>query len=170
MDHALNAAERYLALRPGELRLELEDLYADYAACLDEERFEDWPEFFSDPCLYKIVPRENFERGLPLATWLCESKGYLADRVTAIRKTAVYAPRYVRRMVNGIRVLGWTNAVLKVRASYLAVETLQDELTRVFNAGQYRDKVVVENGRLKFREKLCIFDSLLVPNSLIYPL
>jgi len=170
MEHALNAAERYLALRPGELRLELEDLYADYAACLDEERFEDWPEFFSDPCLYKIVPRENFERGLPLATWLCESKGYLADRVTAIRKTAVYAPRYVRRMVSSIRVLGWTDAVLEVRANYLALETLQDELTRVFNTGQYRDKLVVEDGKLKFREKLCIFDSLLVPNSLIYPL
>jgi 3-phenylpropionate/cinnamic acid dioxygenase small subunit len=166
----LSAAERYLALSAGELRLKLEDLYADYAACLDEERFEDWPEFFSDPCLYKIVPRENFERGLPLATWLCESKGYLFDRITAIRKTAVYAPRYVRRMVSGIRVLGWTDAVLEVRASYLALETLQDELTRVFNAGQYRDKLVVEDGRLKFREKLCIFDSLLVPNSLIYPL
>jgi len=166
----LTAAERYLALGTGELRLELEDLYAGYAACLDEERFEDWPEFFADPCLYKIVPRENFERGLPLATWLCESKGYLADRVTAIRKTAVYAPRYVRRMVSGIRVLGWTGAVLEVRANYLALETLQDELTRVFNAGQYRDKLVVEDGRLKFREKLCIFDSILVPNSLIYPL
>ena len=166
----MNAAERTPALSAGELRLALEELYADYAACLDEERFEEWPEFFTDPCLYKIVPRENFERGLPLATWLCESKGYLADRVTAIRRTAVYAPRYVRRMVSGIRVLGWTDAVLEVRASYLALETLQDELTRVFNAGQYRDKLVVEDGKLKFREKLCIFDSLLVPNSLIYPL
>lgn len=166
----MKAVEHYLALSGGELRFALEDLYADYAACLNEERFEEWPEFFTDPCLYKIVPRDNFERGLPLATWLCESKGYLADRVTAIRKTAVYAPRYVRRMVSGIRVIGWTGAVLEVRADYLAVETLQDELTRVFNAGQYRDKLMVEDGRLKFREKLCIFDSLLVPNSLIYPL
>ena len=166
----MTASERYLALSAGELRLELENLYADYAACLDEERFEDWPGFFTDPCLYKIVPRENFERGLPLATWSCESKGALADRVTAIRRTAVYAPRYVRRMASGIRVLGWTDAILEVRANYLALETLQDELTRVFNAGQYRDRLAVEDGRLKFREKLCIFDSLLVPNSLIYPL
>lgn len=166
----MNAAERYLALSAGELRVALEDLYAEYAACLDEERFEEWPEFFTDPCLYKIIPRENFERGLPLATWLCESKGYLVDRVTAIRKTAVYAPRYVRRMVSGIRILGWKDAELEVRASYLALETLQDELTRVFNTGQYRDKLFVEDGKLKFREKLCIFDSILVPNSLIYPL
>ena len=166
----MNAAERYLALGARELRLELEALYAEYAACLDEERFEEWPEFFTDPCLYKIVPRENFERGLPLATWLCESKGYLLDRVTAIRTTAVYAPRYVRRMVSGIRILGWSGEVLEARANYLALETLQDQLTRVFNAGQYRDKLVVEKGELKFREKLCVFDSILVPNSLIYPL
>jgi 3-phenylpropionate/cinnamic acid dioxygenase small subunit len=166
----LNPVQRYLSLSAGELRLELEDLYAGYAACLDEERFEDWPEYFTDPCLYKIIPRENFERGLPLATWLCESRGYLADRVTAIRKTAVYAPRYVRRIVSGIRVLGWTEVVLEVRANYLALETLQDELTRVFNTGQYRDKLVVEDGKLKFREKVCVFDSLLIPNSLIYPL
>ncbi len=171
----MSAAERYLTLNSRDLRLELEELYAAYTACLDEERFEEWPEFFVEQCLYKIVPRENFERGLPLATWLCESKGYLADRVTAIRKTAVYAPRYVRRMVSGIRVLGWKETVLEVRvlevrANYVALETLQDELTRVFNTGQYRDKLVVEEGRLKFKEKLCIFDSLLVPNSLIYPL
>ena len=150
--------------------MKLEELYAAYAACLDEERFEDWPEFFVEGCIYKIVPRDNFERGLPLATWLCESKGYLRDRVAAIRKTAVYAPRYVRRVVSGLRILGWQDDVLEVRANHLALEALQDELTRVFNPGQYRDKLVVEAGKLKSREKLCVFDSLLVPNTLIYPL
>jgi 3-phenylpropionate/cinnamic acid dioxygenase small subunit len=162
--------EDFRALPRRELRLELEALYADYTGCLDEERFEDWPDFFTDDCLYKIVPRENFERGLPLATWLCESKGYLEDRVVAIRKTSVYAPRLIRRLVSGIRILGWSGEELEIRASYAAFETLTDELTRVFNVGQYRDRLLVEGGRLKFREKLCIFDSLLVPNSLIYPL
>jgi 3-phenylpropionate/cinnamic acid dioxygenase small subunit len=76
----------------------------------------------------------------------------------------------MRRMVSGLRVLGWKEGMLEVRANYVALETLQDELTRVFNTGQYRDKLVVEEGRLKFKEKICIFDSLLVPNSLIYPL
>jgi 3-phenylpropionate/cinnamic acid dioxygenase small subunit len=166
----MTAPEPYLSMSSGELRLALEELYAEYIACLDEERFEDWPGFFTDPCVYKIVPRENFERGLPLATWLCESRGYLLDRVVAIRKTAMYAPRVIRRMVSAIRVLGWDREALEVRANYLALETLQDELTRVFNAGHYRDILVVEDGRLRFREKVCVFDSALVPSSLIYPL
>lgn len=166
----MTAAERYLNMSAGELRLELEALYADYTAALDEERFEDWPGFFTEHCTYKIIPRENFERGLPLATWLSESRNNLHDRVVAIRKTMVYAPRYMRRLVTGIRMLGWEGDALQVRASYLALETLTDEITHVFNTGQYRDRIVVEDGRLRFREKLCVFDSLLVPNSLIFPL
>lgn len=166
----MSAPERYLNMSANELRLELEGLYADYAAALDEERFEDWPDFFTEDCTYKIIPRENFDRGLPLATWLSESRNNLLDRVVAIRKTMVYAPRYMRRLVTGIRILGWDGDALQVRANYLALETLNDELTRVFNTGQYRDRIVVEDGRLKFREKLCVFDSVLVPNSLIFPL
>src|SRR5690242_4382182 len=170
MSSPMNPAERYPALGVGELRLKLEELYAAYAACLDEERFEEWPEFFTEDCLYKIVPRENFERGLPLATWLCESKGYLKDRVVAIRKTAVYAPRYIRRMVSGIRILRQEGDEIQVRADYAAFETLLDELTRVFNVGIYHDVIAREAGSLKFRQKICVFDSALVPNSLIYPL
>jgi 3-phenylpropionate/cinnamic acid dioxygenase small subunit len=166
----MTAAERYLNMKVHELRLELEELYADYAACLDEDRFEEWPEFFTEDCVYKIIPRENVERGLPLATWLCESKGYLLDRVVAIRKTMMYAPRYMRRLVTGIRILGWKDGVLEVRANYLALETLLDDTTRVFNAGQYQDKLIVVGERLKFCEKVCMFDTTLVPNSLIYPL
>jgi len=166
----MDTIEAYRALNSRELRLELEALYAAYAHCLDEERFEEWPDFFVESCLYKIVPRENFDRGLPLATWLCEGKGYLADRVTAIRKTAVYAPRYVKRLITGILVLGWNAEVLETRANYGAFETLLDEPTRVFNVGCYHDRIVVENGTLRFKEKICVFDSLLVPNSLIYPL
>ena len=153
-----------------DLRLELEELYAEYVACLDEERLEEWPEFFTDDAVYRIVPRENFERDLPIATLHCESKGYLRDRVVAIRRTAVYAPRYIRRLVSNIRVLGWQDAHLEVRDNYAAFETLRDELTRIFSVGRYHDTLVVADGRLKFKEKLVIFDSELIPNSLIYPL
>lgn len=166
----MNAVERYLKMNARELRLELEELYAAYAGCLDDERFEAWPEFFTDDCVYKIVPRDNFERGLPLATWFSEGRGGLLDRVVAIRKTMMYAPRYVRRLVTGIRIIGWEGDTLAARATYLALETLLDEPTRVFNCGEYRDKLVAAGDRLKFKEKLCVFDSLLVPNSLIYPL
>lgn len=166
----MGAAEHYLRMGVRELRLELEELYADYVGCLDEGEFERWPEFFTERCVYKIIPRENYDRGLLLAAWLCESKGMLKDRVAAIRQTSLYAPRLMRRMVSNIRVEGWEGDALCVQANYLALETALDEATRVFNAGKYVDRLAVDSGRLKFKEKLCVYDSVLVPTSLIFPL
>ena len=166
----MTATANFQAMSRRDLRLELEELYADYVACLDEERFEEWPEFFTDDAIYRIVPRENFERGLPIAMLHCETKGYLKDRVVAIRQTMVYAPRYMRRLVSNIRILGWQDGELKVRTNYAAFETLRDEVTRVFSVGRCHDTLVDSGGSLKFKAKLVIFDSELVLNSLIYPL
>ncbi len=160
----------FAALSARDLRLELEDLYARYAGCIDDRDLDAWPEFFTERCVYKIIPRENYRRGMPLATWLSESKGMLKDRVVTIRQTSTYAPRYQRHLVSCIRVGGWEGAALHVRANYLVLETLVDDVSRIFNAGEYIDTLVQEEGRLKFREKLCVFDSIVVPNSLIYPL
>ena len=46
----------------------IQQLYADYAAAVDSGNWDSWPEFFTEQCTYKIQPRENFERGFPLAT------------------------------------------------------------------------------------------------------
>ena len=152
------------------LRLELEDLFAAYAACLDDGELERWPEFFTDDCRYEIVPRENFERGLPLAVLRCESKGMLIDRVAALRRSSVYAPRALRHLVSGVRVTSIEGDVVRSHANYVVLQTLSDEPTTVFNAGRYLDRVVRADGVLKFAERLCVYDSVLVPGSLVYPI
>ena len=166
----MSAIEPLLQIDPRDLRLRLDELYADYAACLDDEEFERWPEFFTEVCIYKIVPRENYDRGLPIAAWLCESKGMLQDRVAAIRDSSTYAPRYMRHIVSSIRAKSWQDGALSVQANYVVLETLIGDLTRVFQSGRYLDRLVVEDGRLKFREKVCVFDSVLVVNSLVFPI
>ncbi len=153
-----------------DLRFEVEELYYNYIECLDDDELERWPDFFIDDCLYKIISRENFERGLPLATMFCESKGFLQDRVVAIRQTSMFGPRSMRHLVSNIRVKGQEGGVIRVQANYAVFETVIDEHTRVFNTGKYLDKLVRDSGRLKFKEKLCVFDSVLIPASLIYPI
>jgi salicylate 5-hydroxylase small subunit len=152
------------------VRYEIEELLAEYAATLDAMDLERWPEFFTEQCLYEVIPRENYDRGLPLAIMRCESKGMLKDRVVAIRETMMYEPRYMRHMISAIRVTGESVEGITVEANYAVFETLVDELTRVFNVGRYLDRIVREAGQLKFAEKHCVYDSVLVPNSLIYPL
>ncbi len=74
-------------------------LYADYTSAVDNGEWDRWPEFFTDDCLYRIQPRENHERGLPLATLSLESKGMLKDRTYGIRETLFHDPYYQRHIV-----------------------------------------------------------------------
>jgi len=152
-----------------ELRDEIEALYADYAEALDDGELERWPDFFTEDCLYKLVPRENWERNLPIALMFCESKGMLQDRVAAVRNTVVYAPRSFRHLIGQFRIQAETPERIRVRANYVVFQTLVDDLTRIQNAGKYLDLIVRTPEGLRFSEKICVFDSVLVPNSLIYP-
>jgi len=152
-----------------ELRYEVEAFYADYAAALDDTELERWPDFFTEDCLYKLVPRENWERNLPVALMLCESRAMLRDRVTAVRNTAVFAPRTLRHFITQFRIAEETPERLRVSANYMVLQTRVDDLTRIQNAGRYLDLIIRTETGLHFNEKCCVFESVLVPNSLIYP-
>lgn len=153
-----------------ELRLEIEGLYTAYAATLDDDDLDAWPDLFTEDCLYQVIPRDNFDRDLPLALIRCESRAMLRDRVTAVRETTMFEPRYVRHLISNIRVSSETDGVIEAQANYAVFETMTDAYTRVFNVGRYLDKLVREDGRLLFSEKRCVYDSVLVPNSIIYPI
>jgi salicylate 5-hydroxylase small subunit len=152
------------------LRLEIEDLYARYSACVDSGSLADWPDFFIDDCVYRVIPRENFERGLPLATLSFESKGMLRDRVYGVTQTLFHQPYYQRHIVSGLRILGEEGGTVRCEANYLVIRTKLSEPSEVFNAGRYLDKIVRTEGGLKFAERLCVFDSELIANSIIYPI
>jgi 3-phenylpropionate/cinnamic acid dioxygenase small subunit len=149
---------------------ELEELYARYAEALDDGPLEDWPEYFTANCLYLIIPRENYERGLPLAIMRCESRDMLKDRVTAVRETMMYEPRYLRHHVTNLRVVSEATDEVEAVANFSVIEVLPDELPRILMVGRHRDRLRrEEDGQWRFCERLCIFDSTLVPNSIIYP-
>ena len=152
-----------------ENRLRIEDLYAEYAACLDDARFEAWPDYFTQDCSYRIVARENYDRGLPLALLACESRGMLVDRVYGITQTLFHEPYYQRHIVSGLIVTAEDDGY-RVRANYVVVQTKVGALPLVYSAGRYVDRVVEVDGSLRFAEKLCIFDSELIANSMIYPI
>ena len=150
-------------------RFAIADLYANYAAALDEQRYEDWLDLFADDCRYTVQPRENYDTGLPLATIRLESKGMLKDRIHGVTETLYHAPYYQRHIIGGQRIRadgnGW-----HVEANYLVIRTHSDQPSDILNAGRYIDRVISEDSALKLARKLCVFDTELIPNSLIYPL
>ena len=154
---------------PSDDRFRIEDLYARYAACLDDRRFEEWPDFFTDDCTYRIVPRENYDRGLPLATLSFESKGMLRDRVYAVTETLFHEPYYTRHLVSGL-MIDVDDPGYRCRANYLVVRTKAGAPSELYSTGRYVDHIIDDLGTFLFQKRICVFDSELIPNSLIYPI
>ncbi len=148
----------------------LTQLYADYAAIVDAADWDAWCELFTEDGVYRLVPRENHERGLPLATLAFESKGMLKDRAYAIRETLFHDPYYQRHIVGAPRVLRVEGDTIHSEANYAVFRTKLSQLTTVFNVGRYLDKIVATPQGLKFASRLAIYDSELIPNSIIYPI
>ncbi len=149
---------------------ELVQLYADYAYAVDSGDWNLWPDFFVDDCSYRLVPRENHERGFPLATLSFESKGMLRDRVYGIRETLFHDPYYQRHVVGAPLVRSATETRIESEANYAVFRTKLNELSTVFNVGRSIDTVVRTPQGLKFESRLVVYDSEMIPNSIIYPI
>jgi len=151
---------------------ELVQLYGDYASAVDSGHWDLWPGFFTDECSYRLQPRENHERGFPLATLSFESKGMLEDRVYGIRETLFHDPYYQRHVVGApiVREVLQPGEAWRCEANYAVFRTKLGELSTVFNVGRYLDLVVRTPEGLRFKERLCVYDSEMIPNSIIYPI
>ena len=164
-----------IAVAPGlnassTLRECLADLYGAYDEALGEGQYERWPEFFTETCVYKITSRENYDAGLPIGLISAESRAMLTDRVAAIRKTMLYAPRIMRNLTAGIVLRAIEADGMRLTASFAVFQTLLNEPSAVFLCGRYYDRVVEDGGELRFAERICVTDATLVPTSLIFPL
>jgi salicylate 5-hydroxylase small subunit len=145
-------------------------LYSDYAQAVDSGDWDLWPEFFTEECLYKLIPRENYERGFPLATLLFESKGMLKDRAYGIRETLFHDPYYQRHVVGAPLIRSATAERFECEANYAVFRTKLSQESTVFNVGRYIDVIVRTPEGLKFSSRLCVYDSEMIPNSIIYPI
>ena len=164
-------------------RLEVESLYADYAACLDADRLEEWPEFFTEDCHYRVTSAENYKAGLPLGLIYASSKAMLQDRVSALRQANIYEPQRYRHLISGIRIERrpipvplsgedgvWSDDALDLSASFLVVRTMQDGGMILFAAGRYLDRAIRTEAGWKFVSKIVLLDSRQIDTLLAIPL
>ena len=148
----------------------IQQLYANYASAVDSGQWDLWPEFFTEQCVYRLQPRENYDRGFPLATLSLTSKGMLKDRVYGITETLYHDPYYQRHVVGAPMVRKVEDGRIYSEAHYAVFRTKYDKESTVFNVGRYLDIIVQTSDGLKFAERLCVYDSEMIPNSIIYPI
>src|ERR1700728_2160333 len=130
-------------------RLGIGELYAAYADCIDDDRLEEWPDFFVDDCRYLVTDRESHEAGLRHGVIYCVSKGMLADRVTSLRRVLMFEKHRYRHVTGLPRLLSVAGGVAPAGTTLFCARIRHDGETSLFATGRYLDRIDV--GIIPFR-------------------
>lgn len=141
-----------------------------YARVLDTDRLEEWIELFVEEGVYKVLPRENAVRNLPLAIVLCEGRAAMTDRIRSLREANIFNEHYPRHMVSNIQVLAQRDGVFDVSAAYAVFQTNLEGQSRLFSIGEYQDRIVFRDGTAKFLSRIALCDTFSIPNLLAIPI
>ena len=153
-----------------DLRLDVQEFYARYAECLDGGRLQQWPEFFLESCVYRITTRRNLRLGPEEDLVFLSARTAMIDRIVAIGQSEDYEPHTQRHTISNFRIQAASEQELRAQANFQILRTFPEGRTEYFVSGSYSDRIAVSAGRLNFREKICVLDSDVPPDSLIYPI
>ncbi len=153
-----------------ELQYRVQELAARYADCLDQGRFEEWPGFFTDACIYKIISSENHEQGLPLGVIDCDSRAMLEDRITALRQANIYEDHRYRHILSTTLIGPREGDQVRAETSYQVVRIMRDGAAMLFSTGRYLDRIIAQDGELRFAERIVVFDGKRIDTLLVIPL
>ena len=151
----------------------VERLLADYAGTIDDDQLEQWPEYFTQDCVYRILTRDGYRNRWPAGVLHCEGRGMLGDRILSMRRANIFEPHWYRHLVTSTRLKaeipaseggGW-----RLHSNFAIVRTMQAGEQSLFLAGFYDDVVVEQAVKLLFREKTVVLDSNRVDTLLVIP-
>ncbi|HZT87158.1 MAG TPA: aromatic-ring-hydroxylating dioxygenase subunit beta [Stellaceae bacterium] len=153
-----------------KIRLGVEELVAAYAECIDEDRLEEWPDFFVEDCRYLVTSRESFAAGYRHGVIYCASRGMLVDRVTSLRRANMFEAHSYRHVVAPIGFGAIADGVAEVRSHFMVARIMHDGATSLFATGRYLDRIAISREPYRFIERTVVLDSQKIDTLLVIPL
>lgn len=151
-------------------QIEVEALLSRYVHCIDDDRLEEWPDFFSETCRYEITSAENVERNLPIGIMIATSRGMLKDRVSALRQANIYEPQRYRHSVSSVWITGDSGGVITAQANFQVIRVMTTGAMDLFCTGKYVDRIVGTGAARKYAEKRVILDNKRIDTLLAIPI
>ncbi len=135
---------------------EIEEFLFHEARLLDECRFEDWMDLFTDDGIYWVPTEENQQSGIDTHSIFYDDKTLMDHRVRRLNHPLNYAqtpPSRTRHVIGNVVIEddGGTDGEIQVRSSLVAVEFWR-ERQRVF-AGDCRHRLRREGEGLRIASK-----------------
>ena len=143
---------------------------AAYIRCVDTHALENWPDFFTDDCLYKVTTAENQKHGFEAGIIYADSKGMLTDRILALRQANIYEKQSYRHILGLPTIVSNGGGEAQTETPFVVVRIMHDGQTDVFATGIYIDKLRAVGNQLKFASRLVVCDSSRIDTLMAIPL
>ncbi|WP_214366159.1 aromatic-ring-hydroxylating dioxygenase subunit beta [Pseudonocardia sp. H11422] len=147
---------------------------AAYARCIDSDRLEEWPDFFTEKCFYTVTTADNHREGLEAGLIWADTRGMLTDRVSALREANIYERHSYRHILGQPFILpeDGDGDVDEVRSEtpFLVVRIMRDGASDLFASGRYLDRYVVDGDAVLLTERVVVCDSSRIDTLLALPL
>ena len=147
----------------------IEDLLARYVHAIDDDRLEEWPDFFTEHGRYRITTAENHKAGLPLCIVQADSRAMMRDRIAALRHANIYEAQGYRHTVSAMLTKALSPNVFEAISNFIVVRIMHDGTSMLFATGRYVDRIVIGDVA-RFEERLVVLDSRRVDTLLAIPL
>lgn len=143
---------------------------AAYARTIDDDRLEEWPGFFADPCRYLITTADNHREGLEGGMVFCNSQGMLRDRISALREANIYEHHAYRHILGAPFLVSEQGSSVESETPFLVARIMRTGETTVFATGKYLDRYEIASGTAKLATRIVVCDSARIDTLLAIPL
>lgn len=143
---------------------------ASYARTIDDDRLEDWPAFFADPCFYLITTAESHREGLEAGLVFANSLGMLRDRVSALREANIYERQAYRHILGAPVITADRGSEVESETPFMVARIMRTGETDLFATGRYLDTYRIEAGKALIGRRLVVLDSSRIDTLLAIPL
>ncbi len=141
-----------------------------YAQCIDDERYDAWPEFFTDDAVYRITTREARKANMPIGILECRNKAMMKDRVYSMLNANIYAPHHYRHLLSAPMLVGMQGNIAEVQSSFGLIRIMEGGSAELFLSGFYADRIDTGGERCLLRERTVVLDSSRIDTLIVIPI
>ncbi len=154
-----------------ETTFKVQNLQARYIQSLDDDKLEEWPNFFAEQCRYLVTTADNLAQGMPLGVIYATSRAMLRDRVRSLREANIYEAQRYRHVVSPPVLEEGEGGVVRARTNFMVVRTMHTGEVTMFATGRYDDRIALSQpDGPRFVEKVAVLDSRVVDTLLAIPI
>ena len=142
---------------------QIRNLLYDYAHIVDQQRFYEWLDLFTEDGSYSAITYENLQdQGLYL--FKDDGKESLKERVTFLMGFWQVGRGKTLHTVSNIQVASLVGGEATANSYFVIYRTGDDGVTQFHACGEYEDRLTRQDGRWLFRQRKVIVDNGVLPS------